>query len=200
MNSVSSRHHDYVCVESVEPVEYISKSIQEITVGSEGVSTATNSSTVELVTKIDLASYFSTLSTILKNMSVEDITGDNQLVLSDIREIPRIPHVPQVRKEDTDLLVDWMLVVIDEGHIEPSQSFIGRYLGWPTRSFHIESLYVDFFAWCRQKGIEETSIPDQSICVSFFDKVFTRHGERYEFPPLHYCRNKFLELRKSLIV
>lgn len=199
MNSVSCQCHDNVCVEFVEPVEYDFNTPRFSAMEDDKLSTDINSSAVESVTKIDLAFYFSTLSTFLKNMSVEDFTSYNQLIPSDIGEIPRIPHVPQAKEEDMNLLVDWMQVVIDEGHIEPSQPVIGRYLGWPIRSFHIRSLYVDFFVWCSQQGMEETNIPDQSICTSFFDKVFTRLGERYEFPPLQSCRIKFLELRKSLV-
>lgn len=184
-------------VEGVELVEChsIIKNINELDLSFSSTEVGKNS--VELVDSHDLTSYFSTLSTTLKEMSVEQKSDHKYLSKNNIDQFPQIPRFPREQKGQVFVVFDWLQVVVDEGHIEPSQPSVGRILEWPQRSFEINSLQVDFVLWCRKKGLGEMRIADSDLFYSILDKIFRRKGDRYEFPDLPTCRTKYSELRRN---
>lgn len=164
---------------------------------------------VEDVEKIDLADYFSRLSTSLKNKSVEEVRPKITPMLMELELFSLTPQIPREINIDSTkfsffdqtkllLVMDWIQIVVDEGHIEPSQLFVGRIVGWPIRSFSIHSLYVDFIAWCLKKGITERNIPERSLYFALLNNVLVRTGDRYNFPVLSICRENFLSLQSTI--
>lgn len=209
MNSQNSQSCDFLAVEGVESVETgdniyrINKLIELKS------STKSQNDSVEGVGKIDLTDYFSRLSTILMTKSVEEVLSQIKLIPSELEMVPRIPQIPHKKTNEADkfkvfnqnkiaLAMEWIQIAIEEGHIEPSQPSIGRLVGWPVRSFSIESLYIDFIVWCRKKGLHEWSIPGRSLFFALLDEVLVRSVNRYEFPTLDTCREKFLSLKEQL--
>jgi hypothetical protein len=93
------------------------------------------------------------------------------------------------------LVFEWLKVCVEEGHIEPSQPTVGRICGWPLRSFLCESLFIDFECWCSKKGIHPKERPGSKTFYSLTDSIFDRNDDKYHFPSLEQCRQKF----KSLI-
>lgn len=172
-------------------------------------STKANLRSVENVAKKDLTSYFSTLSTEMKKESVESHCLSSALNISDLKSLSQIPHIPQEKthgdvdfsgpdRESSKLVLEWLQVVLDEGHIEPSQSITGRVVGWPSRNFSIESLFVNFDLWCRQRGMLRWSIPERRLFFSILDEVFDRRKSEYAFPSLSNCRDKFAILKGKI--
>lgn len=164
---------------------------------------------VEFVGKIDLADYFSRLSTVIKARSVGVTQSDTPLISSELESTPRLSLIPQEKDNDSarfrnfdhakvSLVTEWIQIVADEGHIEPSQPSVGRILGWPVRSCSIQLLYVDFFVWCWRKGLRDWDIPEKTLHFTLLDSVFVRIGDQYEFPPLDTCRKKFQDLKELL--
>lgn len=104
---------------------------------------------------------------------------------------------PSETSGDTDkvlLVIDWLLICLMEGHIEPSQPQVGRLCGWPQRPFFCESLYIDFECWCIKKDLLPKERASGKIFYSIVDEIFTRCGTKYSFPPLEECRLKFKSL------
>jgi hypothetical protein len=160
-------------------------------------STQLQSTCVEIVGEIQLLSYFSTLSTKLKRSYVEDEHPLKSLNINNLSYIPQFPQIPHYQNGQLSSVFDWLQIVLDEGHIEPSQPCIGRLLGWPTRSFSTRSLWIDFDLFCRKKEIPPAHIADSLLFFSLLSEIFNRIDERYEFPPLLICREKFLNLRRN---
>ena len=104
------------------------------------------------------------------------------------------PSETSVDSDQITLVLDWLLVCLMEGHIEPSQPRVGRLCGWPLRSFACESLYVDFECWCIKRGLLPYEQASGKIFYSMVDRIFMRHEERYDFPALDECRLKFKAL------
>lgn len=101
---------------------------------------------------------------------------------------------PSETSEDTDkisLVLDWLLICLMEGHIEPSQPQVGRLCGWPQRPFFCESLYIDFECWCIKKDLLPRERASGRVFYSIVDQIFTRCGSKYSFPSLEDCRLNF---------
>ncbi len=163
---------------------------------------------VESVEEDDLATYFSTLSTLLKNGIVESYSYFNLFKDKELCDFPRFPHFPlnpeanpinfsYFSNENVALIFSWLQVVVEEGHIEPSQPCIGKILGWPHRKFARESLFVDFHLWCHKKGVEKWHIPTRREFFYLANEVFIREANKYAFPSQEVCQSKLAILRKN---
>lgn len=94
-------------------------------------------------------------------------------------------------KEKGRLVLEWLRVCLEEGHIEPSQPTVGRLCSWPLREFFFNSLYIDFKCWCIKKGLLVPDIPSSIVFYSYTDHLFTRMNDKYFFPDLTECHQKF---------
>jgi hypothetical protein len=196
-------------VKTVTKNDLTSRSIRESSRSLlENDSTKADSCSVDSVAKNDLQAYFSTLSTEMKSRSVGKHGHLNRFAINDLCDFPQIPQVPQEKRDDPvvflnrdedskQLVFEWMRVVLTEGHIEASQPSVGRIVGWPSRSFSIHSVFVDFDLWCRQHGVSRWSVPGESLFCAVLDEVLCREGDRYAFPPLDECRAKFVQLEAN---
>lgn len=92
------------------------------------------------------------------------------------------------------LCLEWLRIVMDEGHIEPSQPLIGRSVGWPERKVSIKSLWIDFCCWFRKQQTD-LEMPEELLFYELLDRLFIRCGDKYEFPPFEQCRTTFAILR-----
>lgn len=199
-------------VESVESVENVdlSSPFRDISAsyGALHPSTTLKTACVESVEKNELTTYFSTLSTKMKTISVETKASECRLIINNLDQIPRFPQIPQ---EDINKLValdyplrkslkfplEWIEIALNEGHIEPSQPILGRMTGWPTQSISSNSLLTDFLAWGRKRGIPDWQMPNNEYFYSQLDMIFSREGNRYTLPPLSICRTKFLQIKEK---
>lgn len=209
MASLNSRDYFDFSVECVESVENSCK--QPVINGLCKNEPSTNfpKNHVEVVGIINLTDYFSRLSTILKDKSVDEARSNTVLIPNGLETGPQIPQTPQKKNDKANkfewfnqnklaLAMDWIQIAIEEGHIEPSQPSVGRLVGWPIRSFSVESLYVDLIVWCRQKDIREWDVPERSLFFALLDEILTRSGNRYEFPMLSTCRERLMRLKEML--
>jgi hypothetical protein len=194
MNRQTLINHSVEDVESVEILAFPGAMAKK---EPHQASTGIEKRNVDLVVEYGLSSYFSTLSTKLKSPVVENQRTKKPFIPSDLRSIPQVPQFPREQNSQVLCVFEWLQIVVEEGHIEPSQPCVGRILGWPLRSFHINSLRVDFLVWCRKKEVPQFHIADSQLFFSLLDEVFDRKGERYEFPSLVMCRGKFSELRRK---
>lgn len=168
-------------------------------------STDARANDVEDVTKNYLSSYFSTLSTEMKRSSVENLNSATIFNPNDLEDIPRIPRSPRgelsdqqgVSDKDVALILKWLQIAVDEGHIEPSQSAVGRLKGWPRREWLRKSLFIDFELWCVRCGCRAWHIPRRADFYYIVDQVFDRKDHQYFFPSLHVCRDRFYKLKKK---
>ena len=118
--------------------------------------------------------------------------------------IMSLPHAnPDIQEKTVkfqlpQLIFDWIDICLKEGHMQPSQLNVGRLEGWPKRSYFKNSLYVDFDCWCLQAGIPPYLIPSKKLFYQGTDAIFdTVDGDRYQFPDLMICREKFSQLYKE---
>ncbi len=88
----------------------------------------------------------------------------------------------------------WLNIVMDEGHLEPSQSWVGKTVGWPKRKIPIISLWVDFCCWAQMQKIGDEEMPEAYFFYELLDRLFIRHDDKYEFPALEKCREAFMLL------
>jgi hypothetical protein len=91
---------------------------------------------------------------------------------------------------DNPLIKGWVRIMLAEGHIEPSQSHIGRIVGWPVRSFLKYSLWVDFLCWCYAAGLRDSQIPAKGAFLAVLNAVLDPVDNGYVFPPLSECRQR----------
>ena len=118
-------------------------------------------------------------------------------------EICSIPSSPIISKEPAklqlpQLVIDWISICLSEGHIQPSQSIVGRLEGWPTRSYFKNSLYVDFECWCLRARIPSYLIPSKELFYQGADAIFESIArDKYQFPDLMICQKKFRKLLKE---
>lgn len=185
---------------TVENVENMEKSLSQRVIQENFLSkpsTKFSSNDVEPVEGRDLTAYFSTLSTKLKSSFVENPMQEKPLIVSDLDIFPRIPHFPREQKGQLVEIFEWLHIVLDEGHIEPSQPCIGRILGWPQSSRHQRTLWSDFTLWCRKRELKQIQIADSHLFFSIVDRIFERMNDRYAFPSLDVCQSKYLELRRE---
>lgn len=129
-------------------------------------STKIKNENVESVEANDLATYFSTLSTNLKNLPVEKLDHRNSLIISNLGSLPQVPQFPHEQKQQLIKVFEWLQIAIDEGHIEPAQPCVGRLLGWPQFSKHENSLWSDFILWGRKRGFSQLQIADNQLFFS----------------------------------
>lgn len=102
---------------------------------------------------------------------------------------PRLPR----------LVIDWIAISLSEGHMQPSQPSVGRLEGWPIRSYFKNSLYVDFECWCLKTNIPTYLIPSKELFYLGTDAIFEIvAGDKYQFPDLMICREKFSKLIKEI--
>jgi hypothetical protein len=184
-------------VESVEFVE-IPLFMREVNgISASQTSTKVQKNDVESTEIADLPSYFSTVSTTLKHMTVEVEKAQASLISKELCNIPQNPHFPREQQKQVLVIFDWLQIVLEEGHMEPSQPDVGRILGRPQRSFAPSSLRADFVLWCRRKGLKQLCVADSQLFFLLLDRVFYRQGSRYEFPDVEICRERFSELRSE---
>lgn len=83
--------------------------------------------------------------------------------------------------------------------MQPSQPKVGRLEGWPLRPYLKNSLYVDFWCWCRNKGMQLYLIPPEASFYQTTDLIFDALGdEKYQFPVIEICREIFLKLKEGI--
>jgi hypothetical protein len=93
-------------------------------------------------------------------------------------------------------IFQWLSIVMEEGHLEPSQPVSGRAVGWPERWMTIRSFWIEFCCWCRYQPIPKEETPEQWAFYGLLDCLFVRHEEKYELPSLENCRKTFRILRQ----
>lgn len=98
------------------------------------------------------------------------------------------------------LVFEWLKVCLEEGHIEPSQPTVGRVCGWPLRPFFCDSLFIDFECWCSKKGINSKERPGCETFHSITNSIFLRELDKYHFPSLEECRQKFNNLIRNRLI
>jgi len=92
--------------------------------------------------------------------------------------------------------IEWLKIVMEEGHLEPSQSWVGKAVGWPKRNMPIKSLWTDFCIWFRKQEITDEEMPEEYYFYELLDHLFIRQDDKYEFPILEKCRDAFVLLRQ----
>lgn len=96
------------------------------------------------------------------------------------------------------LVLDWISICLNQGHIQPSQPCVGKLEGWPLRPYFKNSLYVDFECWCLKAKVPTYLIPSKELFYQGTDVVFESIArDRYQFPDLMICREKFSKLLKE---
>jgi hypothetical protein len=141
---------------------------------------------------------------------VENASTITGLISNNLRIIPHIPQLPQNKNNDpegsqklanksTNLILEWLQIVVIEGHIEPSQPSVGKIVGWPGRAVLFKTLFTDFTLWCKRQGISDWQIPRKELFGSLLDEVFCRNsqGNKYDFPPRSSCLEKLSKLREA---
>jgi hypothetical protein len=101
-------------------------------------------------------------------------------------------------KQEEEIILEWLSIVFDEGHIEPSQPKVGRVLGWPCRPFAISSLWVDFSCWFQKEQLPQVYFPAEEQFHELLAQLFNRKGDKYHFHPLAEYRQIFLIWRKNV--
>lgn len=93
--------------------------------------------------------------------------------------------------EQISQVVEWLVICLSEGHIEPSQQCVGMIVGWPLRPFFKNSLWIDFEVWCFKKNFSKRDMIRRESFYHLLDKIFISDGDKYLFPSLEECRKKF---------
>lgn len=96
--------------------------------------------------------------------------------------------------QELSVILNWITIMLEEGHIESGQPEVGREIGWPIHRHFRNSLYVDFALWCRKN-----LFMDAPLAIRFYsllDQLLICVEQFYEFPPLEECREKFVKLLK----
>ncbi len=125
-----------------------------------------------------------------KSIPTTIVDKNNNIFISQIIKDEKQPSEPSENKRKRQLILDWLLICLEEGHIEPSQPCTGRILGWPKRAFLKNSLYTDFKCRCLDQKIPEWKIPSNKHFYSITDKIFTSKNDSYLFPSLQEFRKK----------
>lgn len=132
-----------------------------------------------------------TLVTRLPGVNVTDFTleGDTCDVCDTDKDV--------LKFVDCELVYQWFVIALEEGHIEPSQPQVGRIVGWPIREFNFSSLWNDYLCWNIKNGFTPDQFREKkqfhALCRYFFE---VNVHDRITFPPLNHCRNKFNQGRK----
>ncbi len=203
------------CFRDVEQVESVERTAsfeglveKDQELESKSAPRQVHSNEVERVGDDRLSFHFSTCSTYIKKLAVENKEVLKLLNFSLFEESPRTPLLPREKKENSEErakrmnLIDenvlrWLSICIAEGHMEPAQPSVGRIIGWPTRKFCWKSLYSGFSTWCRGEGLNMWEIPKADVFTLALDRVFLRESEMYSFPSLEVCKVNFLKLTEG---
>lgn len=154
------------------------------------------------VTKSDIATCldrFATLATRLDFPNVATFSLENHACHGCHAEKENVSenHLAYSPFVGSKALFAWLVIAMEEGHLEPSQQVVGRAIGWPQREINKRSLWVEFITWCHKQNISKKEIPEQWAVYEALDKLFIGKGDKYEFPPLELCRSNFFNLRKQ---
>lgn len=96
------------------------------------------------------------------------------------------------------LVIEWLSICLGEGHIQPSQSSVGKLEGWPIRPNFKNSLYVDFECWCLKANIPTYLISSRELFYQVANVIFdSMSDDKYQFPNLPVCRENFSKLLKE---
>ncbi len=125
-------------------------------------------------------------------VTVENIPPQQQ-------SFPAKAHTEPVQYRFSPLVIEWLSICLSEGHIQPSQSHVGNLEGWPRRLFFKQSLYIDFECWCFNSSIPTYLIPSKQLFYQVTDVIFeSLSDDKYQFPHLSICREKFSKLLKEI--
>lgn len=119
---------------------------------------------------------------------------------STIREssIPLIIDAKPIKLHLPSLVIEWFSICLEEGHIQPSQSSVGKLEGWPIRPYFKNSLYVDFECWCLKANVPTYLISSRELFYQvtnlFFESI---SDDKYQFPSLLVCRENFSKVLKE---
>ena len=121
----------------------------------------------------------------------EEIIFSSTNIIKDTNKTIDTSSEPSGSLEQIELIHEWLHICTRDGHIEPSQPVCGKYLGWPIRPFFRNSLYVDLVLWCCKQGITPNMQPSSKDFYIVANQIFDRDGDKYHFPSLNICREKF---------
>lgn len=96
------------------------------------------------------------------------------------------------------LVLEWLSICLDEGHIQPSQSCVGKLEGWLIRSYCKNSLYVDFGCWCLKANVPAYLNSSRELFYQVANLIFESiSDDKYQFPSLLICREQFSKVLKE---
>ena len=200
-----STHKHVAIVESVEGDAALRKNSNA---SHESGSTGMVNFNVEGVGASDLELYFATLSTEIKKWPVDLLQAENNPSIyleGNNSKITRLPRAPPGAEDDSnnasdrkEIVRNWIEIMLKEGHIEVSQPYVGRIIGWPERSHSINSLYNDFLLWSRGTCVKGERAPTRGVFCSMLDQILLRRGDAYKFPPVAEAREKFAVLKEGV--
>lgn len=113
------------------------------------------------------------------------------------QEVVATPSETSEDFEQMSSIFAWLAICLSEGHIEASQPCVGRVIGWPFRSFFKNTLYTDFECWNLKQNLSWKEIANRKTFYSITDRIFISEGDKYHFPPLEECKNKFKPLMEE---
>lgn len=159
-------------------------------------SVAKDASNESFLAKLDT---FATLATRLDSLDVAPITLEcHTCHTCHIHKQHEASNSSQYQQSNSlNSLFDWLNIMLNEGHMEPSQPSVGRFVGWPKRSLPCVSLWVDFKAWAKKMRLPWGDTPDELAFHEILSQIFIPAGDRYEFPPLETCRETFRLLKEK---
>ena len=83
--------------------------------------------------------------------------------------------------------------------MSPSQPSVGSIRRLANGHYSKNSLYVDFECWCLKTNIPTYLIPSKELFYLGTDAIFEIvAGDKYQFPDLMICREKFSKLIKEI--
>lgn len=77
--------------------------------------------------------------------------------------LPKVVDAKPYKIPLPSLVIEWLSICLDEGHIQPSQSSVGKLEGWPIRPYFKNSLYIDFECWCLKANVPTYLISSREL-------------------------------------
>jgi hypothetical protein len=112
--------------------------------------------------------------------------------------LPLVIDTKPIKLHLPSLVIEWFAICLDEGHIQPSQSSVGKLEGWPIRPYFKNSLYVDFECWCLKANVSAYLISSRELFYQVTNLIFESiPNDKYQFPVLATCRDNFSKLLKE---
>lgn len=112
--------------------------------------------------------------------------------------LPVVIDTKPIKFHLPSLVMEWISICLDEGHIQPSQSSVGKLEGWPVRSYFKNSLYIDFECWCLKASVPTYLISSRELFYQVANVIFESvSDDKYQFPNLLVCRENFSRLLKE---